>query len=456
MQNFLEMSKSRARLFSHWHLGNRKPVRLRPVAVQAFGLWGTGMLGKMTVIEGPAQGNSWEFSDGGSILVGRGSEADWQLADPRISRKQCRIEVPGNQIVITDLGSSGGTLVDGKKIKQPTRVSQEVTIRIGDTAIRVEGDFAEASTLVTHPTPAIKGNQVKLTDMIGKTLHNYEVQEEVHAGKMGMIFKAYDTKKSRDIALKVLWPNLSRDGEQMQRFLRGMKAMFPVRHENIVRIYNAGITRTGEVLDCKLAWVAMEHVEGVSLTEVIRQIGISGMLDWKVGFRVALQIARALEEAYDHKIIHRNITPQNILYNSANKTAKLSDLMWAKALEGAQSADVTAAGQVVGDLAYLPLERLTGDKSQIDCRCDIYGLGATVYALLTGRSPFESNSLPELIVKIRSEEPPKPKSFQLSIADLFEGVVLKMLAKRPEDRYETPSAVVKDLERVGKFNGIVN
>ena len=202
-----------------------------------------------------------------------------------------------------------------------------------------------------------------------------------------------------------------------------------------------------------LCWVAMEYVEGEDLTKVIERIGTAGMLDWQFGYRVAVQIGRALAAAYEHGIVHRNITPQNILYSPDEKVCKLGDLMLAKSLELNPAEQITRPGQLIGEIAYLAPER-TGGEQEIDCRSDIYGLGATVYALLTGRPTFEANSLPELIRKIREEEPEKPKTYQLSIADMFEGVVMRMLSKRPEDRFQSPDALLQDLERIGKFQGI--
>jgi serine/threonine-protein kinase len=96
----------------------------------------------------------------------------------------------------------------------------------------------------------------------------------------------------------------------------------------------------------------------------------------------------------------------------------------------------------------------TREDAAVDTRSDIYGLGATVYALLTGRSPFEGTSLVETIQKIRSAKSVEPRKYQLSIGDLFEGSVLKILAKRPEERFQTPTELLKDLERVAKYNGV--
>ena len=179
------------------------------------------------------------------------------------------------------------------------------------------------------------------------------------------------------------------------------------------------------------------------------------MLEWQYGFRVALHVARALEAAAEHKIVHRNITPQNIMIRTEDRVVKLGDLMLAKALEGTQAEKITRAGELVGQLEYLSPEE-TASNSHIDTRSDIYHLGAAVYAVLTGRPPFEGRSPVETIMKIQTEEPEKPTKFHLSIPPMLEGVILRMLAKRPEDRYATPTHLVKDLERVGKFQGMID
>jgi serine/threonine-protein kinase len=200
--------------------------------------------------------------------------------------------------------------------------------------------------------------------------------------------------------------------------------------------------------------MAMEFVDGESMDKVIERIGIAGMLDWRYALRVAVHIARALDYAHSQNIIHRNITPTNIMMRSSDKVAKLGDLMFAKALEGTNAKQVTRPGELVGEVAYMAPERTHGHNSEIDGRSDIYGLGATVYALLTGRPPFEGNSLIDLVEKIRNAEPVRPKKYQLSIPDLFEGVVMQMLAKRPQERQASAKDLLADLERVAKFQGV--
>src|SRR5262249_14777990 len=150
-------------------------------------------------------------------------------------------------------------------------------------------------------------------------------------------------------------------------------------------------------------WIAMEYVQGESLTQVIQRIGTANMLDWRQALRVAVHIARALEYAHGLNIIHRNITPQNIIIQAVDKTAQLGDLSRARARGGTLAEQITRPGEIVGDLRYMSPERTRG-TSDVDGRSDIYSLGATVYALLTGRPPFEGGDLREMITKIRTAE----------------------------------------------------
>jgi serine/threonine-protein kinase len=246
--------------------------------------------------------------------------------------------------------------------------------------------------------------------------------------------------------LKVLLPEFSKDEEEMQRFIRAMKTMLPLRHPNLITLLAAG--KTGPY-----CWVSMEYADGESLTQVIERIGVAGMLDWREAFRVAVQIARLLDYAQEHQIIHRNISPKNILRRKEDKAAKLGDLMLAKALEGTLAEQITRPGALVGNLDYMSPER-TREGGDVDGRSDIYSLGATVYALLTGRPPFPGASLAEKVTKIRQAEPPKPSKYQMAIPHRFESIVLKMMAKEPNDRYQTAAQLVKDLEQIGKLEGV--
>jgi serine/threonine protein kinase len=407
------------------------------------------MLAQLVVIAGPDMGGTFKLEDGQTLIIGRGQDTHTQLKDARASRKHCLLQVDGGKFLVLDEGSAGGTFVNGDRVTRHELMPGDV-LRVGATEMRLQlgGDHNESTIVVrdevNKPKPIPKVTPLK--DLVGQSIAHFELKKVLATGASGMVFLAHDSKEDRPAAVKLLWPEITRHDDEMQRFVRAMKTMMPIRHENIIQIYAAG--KNGPY-----CWVAMEYVDGESLTEVIHHIGTKGMLDWRHAFRVAVHIGRALETAYEHQIIHRNITPQNILLRKSDRVAKLGDLMLAKALEGTLARPVTQPGQLIGDLVYMPPERTRTD-APVDCRADIYSLGATVYALLTGRPPFEGDSLPQVVSKIRQAEPVKPKQFQLSIADRFQDCVLTMLAKRPDDRYETPSRLLQDLERIARFENV--
>ena len=399
---------------------------------------------QLVVVSGPDAGRSFALEDNTALLVGRGQDANAQLTDPHCSRKHFQLQVAEGKVLLKDLNSSSGTHVNGTPASD-TRVGPGDTIQIGQTQMRVEGPGMSDVTVAAEANPEAAG-AAGATALVGQKIHNYEITKVLSQGSTSVVLQGRDTEQNRDVAVKVLLPELATDEEEMQRFIRAMKTMHPIRHPNIIRIYNAGKTN-------EHVWVAMEYVDGESVAEMIERIGTVGMLDWRDAFRVCIHIARALNEAFEHKIIHRNITPENILVRAEDKVAKLGDMMLAKALEGTKVEQITQPGQLIGPIPFMPPERTLG-SSDVDCRADIYSLGATVYALLTGRPPVEGGNLPELVMKIRDEEPQRPKDFQLSIDDMFEGVVLRMLAKRPEDRYQEPSDLVIELERIAKFQNL--
>jgi serine/threonine protein kinase len=404
----------------------------------------------LLVIAGPDKGRTFELKPGEPLLVGRSQATQTRLTDPRVSRVHCEVKLEGDRVTVLDSNSAGGTLVNGRRAGQQVLHDGDV-IQVGDTQLRFRDEsVAEASTLAPSPAPAkaAPAGAAPLAALSGQTLAHFEIGPVIATGHSGAVFRARDTRDGKEVALKVLRPEFSQDDAERQRFVRAMKTVLPLRHPNLVALYGAG--KTGS--HC---WVAMEYVEGESLTQVIQRIGVAGMLDWRHALRVAAHVGRALDYAHGQQIIHRNVSPPNILVRSEDKVAQLGDLMLAKALDGVLAQQVTQPGQLVGDVNYMSPERTRSSMEGVDGRSDVFSLGATVYALLTGRPPFADVSMVETLMKIRKADPPeKPKKFQMSIPDLFEGTVLKMLAKRPEDRYQTAAELLKDLERVAKFQGV--
>ncbi len=197
--------------------------------------------------------------------------------------------------------------------------------------------------------------------------------------------------------------------------------------------------------------MASEFVDGENAAQLIHRIGIAGMLDWRQSLKIGLHIARALEFAAQHQIVHRKITPRCILVRRADGAAKLGGLGLAKSLDDDGAAKVTRAGEIIGDLAYCSPEQSLGKP--VDARSDLYNLGAALYALLTGRPPCEGRSFVKTLDKIQNQPPEPPTKYHLAIPPLFEGIVLRLLAKRPENRFDAPQALLLDLERVAKYLG---
>ncbi|HEV3079052.1 MAG TPA: FHA domain-containing serine/threonine-protein kinase [Gemmataceae bacterium] len=403
---------------------------------------------QLIIIAGPDQGRAFTLQAGPNLMLGRGSSSLYRLTDARASRSHCQIVLDGDQATIIDNDSSSGTFINGVKVERRLLKLGDV-IQVGATQLRLAmGDFPldialaalePASRAAATPAPP----QVdKLAALSGQVLGHYDVGPVIGQGSTGMVFHATDTKDQTSVALKVLLPEISKNEEEMQRFVRAMKTVLPLRHPNLVTLYAAG--KTGGY-----CWMAMEYVAGEVMTGVIERIGVAGMLDWRYAFKVALHIGRALSYAHARQILHRNVTPRNVLLQATDKVVKLGDLMIAKALGGTMTEQITRPGQLVGDVVYMSPERTRG-LSEVDGRSDIYGLGATVYALLTGRPPFAGNTLVEQITRIRQTPPVAPTKYQMSIPPAFEGTVLKMLAKRPEDRYATADKLVVELERIGK------
>jgi serine/threonine-protein kinase len=385
------------------------------------------------------------LTEGVKLVIGRGEKSDTRLADPSISRVHCQLQREGTKFTLVDLDSVGGTLVNGNKITLH-HLKHGEEFQIGGTrlALHTTG-IADAGTLLAAQKPAreLKADEDVLT---GQTISHFELGQPLARGRMGTIYKARDTRDGKEVAFKVYHSDFAGDDEDVQRFVRAMTTVVELRHPNLIALYGAG--KRGQT-----CWTAMELVDGEPLTNLIEKFGTLKMLDWQFALKVGVQIAQALEAAHEKHIIHRNIAPESILIRNKDKTAMLGDMMLAKALDGIKARAITKPGELVGNVAYMAPERTRSDV-EVDTRADIYGLGATLYALLTGKPPFQAKSPVETIAAIRQADPVPIRKFQLSIPDQLQDAVMTMLAKRPEQRFQTPAEAARALERVAKFQGV--
>ena len=197
---------------------------------------------QLVIISGPDRGRNFELRDGQTLVIGRGRDSQTQLTDSRVSRVHCQIEVDGGNVILLDLQSSSGTKVNGDSVAKHCSLKPGDVIQLGDTQLRYQLEQApEESTLVGRPPVASKKPPaaMPLRQMVGQSVAHFELQELLAEGASGLVFKAQDTQDNRTAAVKILWPEQAGSEDSKQRFVRAMKTMLPVRHENIVAIYAA-------------------------------------------------------------------------------------------------------------------------------------------------------------------------------------------------------------------------
>jgi len=406
---------------------------------------GSSMQAYLRVCAGPEAGKTIQLTEGATLTIGRAEKSDTHFTDLGISRLHCELHWEGGKFRLVDMDSVGGTLVDGQKITEhDLKHGQE--FQVGATRLKLyAAGMADAETLMAAQKPAreLKPDADVLT---GKTISHFELGAPLVKGRTGTIYKARDTRDGKEVAFKVLHADFANDEEDVKQFVRAMTAARELHHPNLIALYSAG--KQGH--SC---WFAMEYVDGEPLTKVIERMGTHKRLDWRRALTVGVQIARALEAGHEKHVVHRNVSPETILIRKLDKVAKLGDMMLAKVLEGVRAKQISGPGEPVGNLAYMAPER-TKSGGEVDTRADIYGLGATLYALLTGKPPFQGKTLVETIAQIRQAEPEPPKKYQDSIPDQFQDAVMTMLAKRPELRFQTPAKAARALEQVAKSHGI--
>jgi serine/threonine protein kinase len=408
------------------------------------------MARRLLVIEGADQGRCFPLPDQGAIILGSSDKhCDICLNDLYAARVHCQIEVLGERVILTDLANTSGTQVNKQKV-QKGDVHVNDVIRIGNSHLRLElGEVPAAGQPVARIHVESGGVPQlpleRLAELSGETLGHYELGPVIGQGQLGVIFQARDAKKGQPVALKVLGPDFPQDDGEMQRFVQVMKTLLPLRHPNLVSLIGAG--RAGHY-----CWIARELVAGESAAKIIERHHGSKKIDWHLGFRLAMHIGRALEFAGRHHLSHLNLTPQNILL-AADGTAKLNDLMLVKALDGTKLQQATLEKKFLAELPYLSPEQ-ADPEAYADDLCDLYRLGAIVYAVVTGRPPFTSDKPDQLLAQIRTELPEKPRRWQKNIPMEFQAVLLRLLAKHAEERHATPAQLLAELVPIGEAHGV--
>jgi serine/threonine protein kinase len=399
---------------------------------------------RLVVIAGVDRGRVLHVVENDLMQIGRSQSiaVESRLRDPSVARVHCEVQVDGDRVMLVDGDAPEGTYVNGLRVTQQELRPSDV-ICIGGTQLRfLEGDL-EVGTQSTYPDITLQGLPdstavLPAQGLVGRTLSYFTLGKMIGQGCLGGVFRARDTKNNRDVALKVLRPELFHKVEDVEHFAQIMSRALPLKHANIVRLY--GVGRTGPY-----TWISMQDVDGKSVLELVRRMQTAGLLPWRQSLRTAICGARALAHAEEQGVYHGNLTPQDFIQRGQDMSIKISGFLVAPALRIWQAPPETPAEAV----PYLPPERLQKDPV-VDLRSDIYSLGATVYALLTGRPPFEAAAIPDLLLKIRQHPVIEPRKLQPYMPEPFEWAVLRMLAKSPRDRFPTAAELLDELETIAR------
>ncbi|HEY2745731.1 MAG TPA: serine/threonine-protein kinase [Polyangia bacterium] len=268
--------------------------------------------------------------------------------------------------------------------------------------------------------------------MLGRTVGNYVVERKIGEGGMGAVYLARHPRIGKEVAVKVLLPAMSRDPELVQRFFVEAKAAAEIKDAHIVDVLDFG------ELDDGSSYIVMEWLEGRSLAELL---GAETRLPLSRAQKIARGIGRALSAAHARGIVHRDLKPDNIFlvrHDDDHDFVKVLDFGIAKLMDGT---DVkTRAGAILGTPYYMSPEQCQGRS--VDTRADVYSLGVILYQMVTGRLPFEGQSLGELLMAHLSRAPPRPRTFEPSLPPAAEEALLQALAKDPEERFARVEALV--------------
>jgi formylglycine-generating enzyme required for sulfatase activity/predicted Ser/Thr protein kinase len=279
--------------------------------------------------------------------------------------------------------------------------------------------------------------------MIGRTISHYRVVAKLGAGGMGVVYQAKDTRLGRNVALKFLTEQVSRNRTALERFQREARAASALNHPNIVTVYDIDEAPDGS------NYIAMEYVEGISLDRRLAE----GPLALNEALRYGVDVARALAAAHAAGIVHRDVKPANVMVTRSGPVkmldfglAKLTEVMGGVAEENTHTLvkdPVTLTGFVIGTPAYTSPEQARGEP--VDARSDIFSFGVMLYEMLAGRRPFVGDSVAVLLSSILRDDPPSLQAIRPGIPDDVAGVVRRCLARDRDARFPSAESLLEAL-----------
>ena len=368
-------------------------------------------MAKLVAQSGPTAGREYPLVKD-LVTLGRQSTCDVQIIDNMSSRAHCQVRRDGKLFALVDLGSRNGTQLNGKKVG-------ERLLFFGDR-IRV----GEVEFLFTK-----EPGDVELKDMLTK----YELHQKIGEGGMGIVFKAQQRSMAREVALKILAPKYAQKPKWVEQFINEARAAGKLNHQNIIQVHDVGTEND-------IHFFSMEYVDGPTCMQMLKD---HGTLDIEPALEITRQVARALDYAHAHRLIHQDIKPDNIMVGS-NEVVKLADLGISKTFD--EVAAEEGPKKIMGTPHYMSPEAALGKK--IDHRIDIYSLGATLYQMLSGKTPFHGTNPTDVLKAHVMEALPPIKDLNPAVPEEVVTLIERMMTKNPDERIQTAKEVENDIDRI--------
>ncbi|MGN0910205.1 MAG: serine/threonine protein kinase [Thermoguttaceae bacterium] len=270
----------------------------------------------------------------------------------------------------------------------------------------------------------------------------FRIIRYIGGGGMGHVYEGVDVALERKVAIKVLPKRRASDATVVARFLNEAKSAARLNHENIAQVYLFGNVDG-------IPYIAFEFVEGVNLRDYVRT---NGVLPISEAIDYMLQTASALAHAAAHGVTHRDVKPSNIIVTPQNRV-KLIDMGLARLLKTEEDGDLTESGVTLGTFDYISPEQAK-DPRIADVRSDVYSLGCTFFYILTGSPPYPDGTMLQKLLSHQGNETPDVRDANPSVPFEIAAVVRKMMRKNPEDRYQTPGLLIKDLLQIVDLLGL--
>ncbi len=318
----------------------------------------------------------------------------------------------------------------------PALPVEEPPPRRNDTTETIPGGFIPSGVSASNATVGGPQAPVEAVPSPSDTLGHYRILGPIARGGMGTVLKAYHPGLDRHYALKVIQADPQFPAVAVERFLREARAVARIgKHPNIVQVHDVGQQGL-------FYYFAMDLVEGDTLDKQLQGKALPG----RRAAEIALAVAEGLTVAHDAGIVHRDLKPSNILFTKEG-SPQITDFGLARDASTSSEQALSQDGQILGTLQYMAPEQAAGDQARIGPATDVYGLGATLYEMITGRPPFEGTTQFAVWSSVMAGDPPPPRQVNPKVHPDLETVCLKAMARSPGDRYPAAREIAADLRR---------